>query len=96
MVEVGGSEVKFAPREALSLWQESGNKPGQPASRGKAVFERGPEDRRESVKDVIPFKAGCRTPIKNGSPINVLVLSRMFCWVTRCCDLYTQRTRVDG
>lgn len=87
---------KIVPREALCLWQESGNKASQPARRGKAAWERGPEGRRESVKDVIPFKAGCRAPIKNGSPINVLVLSGMFCWVTRCCDLYTQRTRVDG
>lgn len=42
------------------------------------------------------FKLGCRTPIKNGSTINVLVLSGMFCWMTLRCDLYTQRTGVDG
>lgn len=87
---------KIAPREALCLWQQSHNKPGQPAIRGKAAWERGHENRRESVKDLIPFKLGCRAPIKNGSTINVLVLSGMFCWMTRCCDLYTQRTRVDG
>lgn len=50
----------------------------------------------ERVKEVILFKRGCRTPIKNSSTINVLVLSGMFCWMTLCCDLYTPRTRVDG
>lgn len=81
--------------QTLSLQRPNGDsKPRstlqpQPHQLGKRV-------RKESVKVVILFKRGCRTPIKNGSTINVLVLSGMFCWMTLCCDLYTQRTRVDG